>query len=68
MKIKYKSTTYYKDAAMWRAVKSAIAEADEKTFYDFIKAFGYKSTDHGTWWKRNAYNEAHEFEILDCIF
>lgn len=67
MKIKYNSITYRKDSAMWKAVSTTTAEIGEKVFYDFIKAFGYTSTDYGTWWKRTAHDEAHEFVILDVI-
>lgn len=64
MKIIYNK--YYRDAAMWNKAKShtqEISESELASIESFIKALGFKKTDHGTYWKRTAYDEAEEYII-----
>lgn len=47
---------YFKDAAMWN--KTRDFTVDMKDPYPILSALGFKETNHGTYWRQTAYNEA----------
>ena len=62
--MKYEMSHYRKDAAMWRKVDSVTGETDSKAFTAFTSMMGFRETDHGTYWKQEACDEAVEIAIV----
>lgn len=63
--MKYEMAHYRKDAASWRKVDSIIDETTPETMEAFTSMMGFKKTTYGTFWKREAYDQAIEISIIE---